>query len=103
MGGRSVTAKAVKSAVQREILDLEVISVGTPKGQNCKCFEGLAEVGSSHSSDEACESRWSEGDDNHSFLESETCRHTEATRVWQQEIEMQGCEDLSIHYAAMSG
>ena len=41
--------------------------VGEFKGENWRQPEGIAEVGSSHSSDETCESRWSQGDDNHSF------------------------------------
>ena len=47
--------------------------VGEFKGENVRQPEGIAEVGSSLSHDEACESRYCCGDDNHSFYAPVRC------------------------------
>ena len=49
--------------------------------ENQACSDGLSEVGLSHSSDEAEETQWSEGDNKSAFAQGKAYRALEAQRV----------------------
>ncbi|GHV33668.1 hypothetical protein FACS1894187_02580 [Synergistales bacterium] len=52
--------------------------------KSCKWSEpdGLPEVGLSHSSDEVCESTWSEGDNKSAFPKGKHAGHRRFFRTW---------------------
>ena len=58
--------------------------VGEFKGENVRESDGIAEIGLYLSYDEACESRYCCGDDNHSFPVFGQMQIREFTRVWEQ-------------------